>query len=74
MFVTNNGTKSRKQYAQKLQGVGITAQESDIMCSSYVAANYLSNIPFKGSAYVVGEGGLFEELATVGINAYGKVS
>lgn len=73
MFVTNNGTKSRKQLAQKLQSLDISANEEDVMCSAYVAANYLSKLPIDGPIYVIGEGGIFDEFANVGIHTYGKV-
>ncbi|KAJ9566893.1 hypothetical protein OSB04_002859 [Centaurea solstitialis] len=47
VFVTNNSSKSRKQYAQKFQSLGIPVTEEEIFSSSFAAAMYLkvNNFP-----------------------------
>lgn len=41
--------------------------QSEILCSAYAAAMYLQMIDFKGKVFVVGESGIYDELATAGI-------
>ncbi|KAG6416422.1 hypothetical protein SASPL_123852 [Salvia splendens] len=41
VFVTNNSTKSRRQYAKKFHSVGISVSEDEIFSSSFAAAMYL---------------------------------
>ncbi|KAL2245043.1 UNVERIFIED_CONTAM: Phosphoglycolate phosphatase 2 [Sesamum indicum] len=58
VFVTNNSTKSRRQYAKKFHSVGISVSEDEIFSSSFAAAMYLKVIDFpkekKVGAVVVG--------------------
>uniref|UniRef100_A0A383VYD3 Phosphoglycolate phosphatase n=2 Tax=Tetradesmus obliquus TaxID=3088 RepID=A0A383VYD3_TETOB len=66
LFMTNNSMKSRGSYLDK-------CLQDDIYCSSYSAAAYLDSIGFDRSkkAYVVGERGIMQELAAVGIESFG---
>ncbi|KAK6124548.1 hypothetical protein DH2020_041718 [Rehmannia glutinosa] len=41
VFVTNNSTKSRRQYAKKFHSLGISVSEDEIFSSSFAAAMYL---------------------------------
>ncbi|KAG7963210.1 hypothetical protein I3843_09G107600 [Carya illinoinensis] len=41
VFVTNNSTKSRRQYANKFQSLGISVTEDEIFSSSFAAAMFL---------------------------------
>ncbi|CAI0374197.1 unnamed protein product [Linum tenue] len=41
VFVTNNSTKSRRQYAAKFHSLGISVSEDEIFSSSFAAAMYL---------------------------------
>lgn len=67
-FLTNNSTQTRTTYALKLRGMGIEADEGCIMTSSYATALYLNEIGARGaSVYVVGEGGLDEEISAIGM-------
>eukprot|EP01027_Heterolobosea_sp_BB2_P007195 GEZU01010724.1.p1 GENE.GEZU01010724.1~~GEZU01010724.1.p1 ORF type:complete len:327 (-),score=71.84 GEZU01010724.1:14-973(-) len=72
-FVTNNSTKSRAQYAEKLESLGFAGcTKEEVYCSSYLAAQYLSLYhKHVKKAYVVGEGGIVEELKNHGIAACG---
>lgn len=71
LFVTNNASKSRKQYAQKLNALGFEAEEREIYSSSYAAASYLKNLSFSKEVYIVGMSGIEEELQGVGIAFHG---
>ncbi|MBA0569330.1 hypothetical protein Golob_006766, partial [Gossypium lobatum] len=41
VFVTNNSTKSRIQYANKFQSLGLSVNQDEIFSSSFAAAMYL---------------------------------
>lgn len=66
VFVTNNSTKSRPEYLQKLTRLGIPADVEDIFGSAYSAAVYISRIlklpAPKNKVFVLGEAGIEDEL------------
>jgi len=65
VLLTNNSTRSRRDYKSKLQKFGVDLPLRNIYTSSYGAALYLKE---KGihRVYVVGEQGLKEEIRGVG--------
>ncbi|RDA92872.1 hypothetical protein CP533_2892 [Ophiocordyceps camponoti-saundersi (nom. inval.)] len=71
IFVTNNSTKSRREYADKLHKQGIPSDVDDIFGSSYSAAVYISRIlklpPGRNKVFVIGEAGVETELAAEGV-------
>ncbi|KAK4371538.1 hypothetical protein RND71_011013 [Anisodus tanguticus] len=73
VFVTNNSTKSRKQYAKKFHSLGIPVNEDEIFLSSFAAAMYLKVNDFtrEKKVYVIGEEGILEELEQAGFTALG---
>ncbi|KAK9084583.1 hypothetical protein Sjap_024994 [Stephania japonica] len=73
VFVTNNSTKSRKQYAKKFQNLGLEVSEEEIFSSSFAAAIFLkiNNFPTDKKVYVIGEEGILEELELAGFTALG---
>ncbi|XP_068636601.1 phosphoglycolate phosphatase 2-like isoform X2 [Aristolochia californica] len=73
VFVTNNSTKSRRQYAKKFQTLGLSVSEEEIFCSSFAAAMYLKskNFPPEKKVYVIGEEGILEELELAGFTGLG---
>ncbi|KAF9623893.1 hypothetical protein IFM89_006239 [Coptis chinensis] len=46
VFVTNNSTKSRKQYGKKFEHLGLSVTEEEIFASSFAAVAYLQSINF----------------------------
>lgn len=77
IFVSNNSTQSRRTYAQKFAKLGIPADETEIVGSSYSAALYLSRVlhfPKHKKVYVLGERGIEEELKAEGISYEGGTS
>ncbi|XP_077995078.1 glycerol-3-phosphate phosphatase-like [Glandiceps talaboti] len=67
-FVTNNSTKSRRQYLQKLTKLGFQAKQEDIVCTASAAASYLKHtVKLQGKVYLIGMEGMAEELDLVGI-------
>ncbi|KAL9996783.1 putative phosphoglycolate phosphatase [Helianthus debilis subsp. tardiflorus] len=73
VFVTNNSTKSRKQYAHKFQSLGIQVTEEEIFSSSFAAAMYLkvNEFPPEKKVYVIGGEGILEELKLAGFTGLG---
>lgn len=73
IFVTNNSTKSRKQYGKKFESLGLNVSEEEIFSSSFAAAGYLSSINFPADkkVYVIGEVGIQLELQQAGIQYLG---
>ncbi|KAF2858539.1 2-phosphoglycolate phosphatase [Piedraia hortae CBS 480.64] len=71
IFVTNNSTKSRRDYKQKFDAVGIVADEDEVFGSSYSAAVYINRIlklsPPKNKVFVLGESGVEQELDSEGV-------
>ncbi|XP_060184324.1 phosphoglycolate phosphatase 1A, chloroplastic-like [Lycium barbarum] len=73
VFVTNNSTKSRKQYGKKFETLGLSVSEEEIFASSFAAAAYLKSIDFPKDkkVYIVGEEGILKELDLAGIQHLG---
>ncbi|XAR65771.1 Phosphoglycolate phosphatase [Bertholletia excelsa] len=73
VFVTNNSTKSRRQYATKFHSLGIAVNEDEIFSSSFAAAMFLkvNDFPRDKKVYVVGEEGILEELELAGFVGLG---
>ncbi|KAM7494419.1 hypothetical protein LguiB_029028 [Lonicera macranthoides] len=73
IFVTNNSTKSRKQYGKKFETLGLTVTEEEIFASSFAAAAYLKSIDFPKDkkVYVIGEDGILKELELAGFQYLG---
>jgi len=74
LFVTNNATKSRRNYKKKFDGLGIEAHVDEVFGSAYAAAAYLSsvlNFPMDKKVYVIGMSGLEDELRSEGISFIG---
>ncbi|KAK6911771.1 hypothetical protein RJ641_023864 [Dillenia turbinata] len=73
VFVTNNSTKSRKQYGKKFETLGLSVDEEEIFASSFAAAAYLTsvNFPKDKKVYVIGEDGILKELEQAGIQYLG---
>jgi len=67
MFVTNNSTRSRKDYERRLRSLGLDVNLGEIMNSGYATALLLKERYGGGSTYVVGEIGLVEELEGQGL-------
>jgi len=74
VFVTNNSMKSRRQYAEKFQSLGlVSVTQEEILSSSFAAAMYLkiNNFPKDKKVYVIGGEGVIEELQIAGYTGLG---
>ncbi|XP_043959049.1 glycerol-3-phosphate phosphatase [Gambusia affinis] len=71
-FVTNNSTKTRKMYADKLSSLGFDAAEDEVFGTAFCCAAYLrSECGLRGKVYLVGSDAMRQELEAVGIQAVG---
>ena len=66
VFLSNNPTHSREEYAAKLSGLGLPTPASDVINSSYVMVNFLKRRMPQARLFVVGEESLCAELARAG--------
>lgn len=66
LFITNNASKSRRQVADKLKKMGVSAGIGDVITSGYVTAEYIKEKHGPSRLYVVGMEGLTEELELAG--------
>lgn len=66
LFLSNNPTRTRRQYAEKLTRLGIPAEESDVVNSSFVLVRWLLREAPHARLFVVGEAPLMGELREAG--------
>lgn len=67
VFLSNKPLQNRKTYADKLTRLGIPTSEEQVINSSYVMADYLSQTAPGSYIYVVGEKPLIDELREAGL-------
>ena len=66
IFLSNNPTKTREQYAEKLTRLGIPTDVDDIVNSSYVMVQWLKENTPGAFLYVIGEAAITGELKEAG--------
>lgn len=66
IFISNNPTKTRQQYAATLCGFGIPTPQDDIAHSSFVLVQWLLRTAPRARLFVVGEQPLQDELRQAG--------
>jgi NagD protein len=62
LFLTNNSQRTRRDVATRLQRLGIDVTEHHIFTCAMATARFLSEQKPKGTAFVIGEGGLLTAL------------
>ncbi|MBA7526165.1 Dihydroxyacetone phosphatase [subsurface metagenome] len=66
-LLTNNSTKTRVEFKEKLSTMGVELEEKRILTSAFLTAKFISDESPNASVYVIGEGGLKKELEDVGL-------
>ena len=66
VIFSNNSTRSRREFAERLQGWGFKVEPGEIVNSAYVVARRLLKLAGPSSAFTVSERGLQEELKLAG--------
>lgn len=71
-FVTNNSSKTRRLYADKMSLLGFNVTEDDVFGTAYCSAMYLKTVcKLQGKVYLVGSNAMKQELEAVGIQQTG---
>ncbi len=68
LFVSNNPTRTPSAYAEKLRRAGVDASPEEILTAGTSTVAYLDRNHENESVYLVGEGGLREQLETAGFD------
>ncbi|XP_007891714.1 glycerol-3-phosphate phosphatase [Callorhinchus milii] len=72
LYMTNNSTKTRAMYTDKLRGLGFRAETQDVFATAFCSALYLQQKPAqRGKVYVLGAEAVSEELRSLGIACIG---
>lgn len=66
LFMTNNSQRTPLDTVNKVAKMGINIKEENVYTSAMATASFLSFMQPRGSAYVLGEGGLITSLAQEG--------
>ncbi|WFO75488.1 HAD-IIA family hydrolase [Desulfurococcaceae archaeon MEX13E-LK6-19] len=67
VFFTNNSSRTRIEYFDRLKSLGLNINYEDVLTSGFLAAEYLVSKNLN-TVFVVGENGLVEELVLKGIH------
>ncbi|XP_077482424.1 glycerol-3-phosphate phosphatase [Stigmatopora argus] len=72
-FVTNNSSKTRKMYVDKMSTLGFDAKEDEVFGTAYCSAMYLKTVcQMQGKkVYLIGSDAMKQELEAVGIQQTG---
>jgi len=68
LFLTNSSERSPRELAQKLARLGIHVSENNFYTSALATASFLKSQCPGGSAYVIGEAGLFNAIYDAGFS------
>lgn len=68
LFLTNNSQRTRRDVATRLQRLGIPVGEEHVFTCAMATARFLARQKPKGTAYVIGEGGLLTALHSNGFS------
>jgi len=66
LFLTNNSQRTSRDVCYKLRKIGFNVSDEDIFTCGMATARYLATRKENGTAYVIGEGGLLNELHKFG--------
>jgi NagD protein len=66
IFVTNNSQRTPRDVATKLRRMGITVDDKHVFTCAVATAQFLAKQKPRGTAYVIGEGGLLAALDACG--------
>ena len=64
IFISNNSTKSRHDYIQKFERLGIPVIEDELVLSTYATAQYVADEKPGAKVYMAGFSGLTERIRT----------
>lgn len=73
IFITNNSTKSIKDYVNKFLKMGVDVDESSFLTSSYATAMYLKQQYNEKKLFIVGTRSFIQELEEFGLTVTEKI-
>ncbi len=68
LFFSNNPTKSREEYADRLSRLGIDATPNEVLSAGTVTTRYLSECHPADSIFLIGDSGLEEQFDSAGVD------
>ncbi|MGQ9734068.1 MAG: HAD-IIA family hydrolase, partial [Candidatus Bipolaricaulia bacterium] len=71
LIFSNNSTRSRRAFAQRLQGLGFAIESEEVVNSAYILGQRLLELSGPSRAFMIGEEGLKEELELAGHHLVG---
>lgn len=74
VFLSNNPTRTRQEYAQKLTRLGLPTSDHDVINSSFVMVDFLRRRMSGANLFVVGEQSLCAELTAAGFTLTDQAS
>ena len=72
LFLTNNSQRTRRDAATKLERLGIDVEEEHVFTCAMATARFLAQQKPRGTAFVIGEGGLLTALHSNGYSIVDK--
>ncbi|MBL8792958.1 MAG: HAD family hydrolase [Planctomycetia bacterium] len=72
LFLTNNSQRTRRDVVTKLKRLGIDAEEEHVFTCAMATARFLAQQKPRGTAFVIGEGGLLTALHSNGYSMVDK--
>lgn len=71
-FVTNNSSKTRSMYVDKMSTLGFKVREDEVFGTAFCCAMYLKTVcKLEGKVYLIGSNAMKQELEAVGIQQTG---
>ena len=68
LFFSNNPTKSREAYTDRLGGFGIEAEPEEVLSAGTVTTRYLADEHSEETVFLIGDGGLERQFERAGID------
>ncbi|QLD87328.1 HAD-IIA family hydrolase [Natronomonas halophila] len=68
LFFSNNPTKSRAAYAERLEGLGVDVDESEVLSAGTVTTRFLADEHADDRIFVIGSEGLVEQFEAAGLS------
>jgi 4-nitrophenyl phosphatase len=68
LFFSNNPTKSRAAYAERLEGLGVDVDESAVLSAGTVTTRFLADEHADDRIFVIGSDGLVEQFEAAGLS------
>ncbi|EEB11037.1 Pyridoxal phosphate phosphatase, putative [Pediculus humanus corporis] len=66
-YVTNNNTLTREEFVEKFHKLGFNATKENVICTSYLAAEYVKSLNLNKKVYLIGNPAIVKEFGKAGI-------